>query len=241
MNVLKLITFLLLTILPIAVLVRDWKFHDRRTRKHHNITRTIIVFWCIGSLAATIFVWLNSAQIEELVNGKNTLIAQNRELSGKLDKYQKDLNEKEQEIKELKAKAQDAKRGITENFFANGTRRRTDGGTISLDKELKETFERIKNLAEDNRNSELVTLCRDQIGNNPDWPTPYLFLGVALANSGEKDEAVKQLEYFLEIAPTLSSYGYEDYRRQAIEFTKILNKQMRNKANSADAKSSAAD
>ena len=222
MNVLKLVTFLLLTILPIAVLVRDWKFHDRRTKKHHNITRIIIVFWCIGTLAATIFVWSDSAQIEELVNGKNTLIAQNRKLSGKLDKYQKDLNEKEQEIEELKTKAQNAKRGITENFFANGTRRRTDGGSISLDKELNGTHAQMKNLAEENRYPELVTLCREQIGNNPDWPTPYLFLGLALGNSGEIDEAINQLEYFLEIAPTLASYGYEDYRRQAKEFIEIL-------------------
>lgn len=79
MNAFKLITLFLLTTLPIAVLVRDWKFHDRRTRRHHNITRTIIAFWCVGSLAATVFAWLDSAQIEELIDGKNTLITQNEE------------------------------------------------------------------------------------------------------------------------------------------------------------------
>jgi len=78
MNVFKSITFLLLAILPIPVLVRDWKFHDRRTKKYHNITRTIIVFWGIISIVATILSWRDSAQIDELIDGKNTLIAQNQ-------------------------------------------------------------------------------------------------------------------------------------------------------------------
>lgn len=163
-----------------------------------------------------------SNQNQELIEGKNTLIAQNKDLSEKLDKYQKDLNEKEQKIKELETQAKNAKRGITVNFYANGTRRKTDGGNISLDQELKLTYEHMKNLSEEKRYPELVTLCKKQIRNNPDWPTPYLFLGVALGNSGEIDEAINQLEYFLEIAPTLSSYGYNDYRKQAKKFIEIL-------------------
>jgi len=98
MNTLKLITSFLLTILPLALLIRDWKFHDKRTRKHHKITRIIIVFWCIGSIAATFFVWYDSAQIKELINGKNILIT-------KLDKYQEDLKNKQHRINELENKS----------------------------------------------------------------------------------------------------------------------------------------
>ena len=163
-----------------------------------------------------------SIQNQELIEGKNTLVAQNKDLSEKLDKYQKDLDEKEEEIKELETQAKNAKRGITENFYANGTRRRTDGGHIKLDEELNIAFENMKNLAEEKRYPELAALCKEQIGNNPDWATPYLFLGVALGNSGEIDEAINQLEYFLEIAPTLSLYKYDDFRKQAKEFIKIL-------------------
>ena len=62
MNILRVITSFLLIILPIAILIRDWKFHDKRTKKHHNITKTIIVVWFIGSIVATIFVWVDSTQ-----------------------------------------------------------------------------------------------------------------------------------------------------------------------------------
>lgn len=105
MIVLKVITSFLLTFFPIAILIRDWKFHDKRTNKHHNITRIIIIFWFIGSIMATIFVWADSAKINELIEGKNTLISQNENLSKKLDKYQKDLYEKEKKIKELEKAA----------------------------------------------------------------------------------------------------------------------------------------
>ena len=104
MNMIKFITTLLLTILPIVILIRDWKFHDKRTRKHHNITRIVIVLWFICSITATIFSWIDSMQIDELISGKNTLIKQNNELSQKIDRYQKDLLNKEQEINKLKVK-----------------------------------------------------------------------------------------------------------------------------------------
>jgi hypothetical protein len=104
MNILKIITSLLLTVLPLAILIRDWKFHDRRTKKHHNVTRLIIIFWFIGSIIAAYFVWTDSAQIKELVDGKNTLIRQNRRLTGKIDNYQVDLDIKDKKITELERK-----------------------------------------------------------------------------------------------------------------------------------------
>jgi hypothetical protein len=163
-------------------------------------------------------------QNQELIEGKNTLIAQNEILTEKLDKYQRDLDEKEMKIKDLETQSKNAKRGITENFYANGTRRRTDGGHIKLDQELISTNDKIKKLESEKKFSELVTLCNEQISNHPDWPTPYLFLGVAYGNLGEIDKAINQLEYFLEIAPILSSHGYGSYRKQAKEFIEILKK-----------------
>lgn len=105
MNLYKVITSLLLMILPIAVLFRDWKYHDKRTKKHHNITRCIVVLWIGGSMVATVFVLLDSAQINELIEGKNTLISQNEVLTKKLNIYQRDLNDKEHKIKELERAA----------------------------------------------------------------------------------------------------------------------------------------
>ena len=98
MNIIKILTSFLLTILPIAILIRDWKFHDKRTKRHHNITRTIIVFWVIGSITATIFVWIDSAKIQELIDGKNQLLS-------KIGEYQKDIEDKQNRINELEKKS----------------------------------------------------------------------------------------------------------------------------------------
>ncbi|MCK5493541.1 MAG: hypothetical protein KAJ14_10565 [Candidatus Omnitrophica bacterium] len=57
-----------------------------------------------------------STQNRELIEGKNTLIIQNEELSAKLDKYQKNLNEKEQEIADLNQK--NTKLAIRQNQHA---------------------------------------------------------------------------------------------------------------------------
>lgn len=165
-----------------------------------------------------------SIQNEELIDGKNELIAQNTGLSEKLDGYQRDLSEKDKRIKELEVQAKNARRGITENFSADGSRRRTDGGNIRVDVELKPIYEQMTSFSDQHRYSELASLCREQIESYPDWATPYLFLGTALANAGEIDEAINQLEYFLEIAPAASTYGYESYREQAGGFLGVLRK-----------------
>lgn len=215
MSILKLITFLLLTVLPVSVLFRDWKFHDKRTKKHHNITRAIIVFWCIGSIAATYFVWQDSSQIEELIKGKNQLLA-------KVDKYQNDLTEKEQEIEKLKEKAKKAERGIVDYFLVTGTNRRTHGGNISVDNTLVKVFNQMKELEEQKKYPDLKNICEEQVRKNSNWPTPYLYLGVALSRLGDIEGSIKNLEYFLEIAPTGSSYGYESYRTQAEKLIETL-------------------
>lgn len=104
MNIIKLITSSLLTILPVTILIRDWKFHDKRTKKHHKITRTIVILWFIGSVVATIFVWHDSVQIKELIDGKNILIVQNKKLDARIDKLQITIDEKGQKIKKLQEK-----------------------------------------------------------------------------------------------------------------------------------------
>jgi len=71
MIILKLITAFLLTVSPIVILIRDWKFHNKRTKRHHIITRTILVLWFIGSIGAVIIAWTDSTQIDELISGKD--------------------------------------------------------------------------------------------------------------------------------------------------------------------------
>lgn len=218
MNILKLFTFLLLTILPVAILIRDWKFHDKRTKKHHNITRGIIIFWCIGSITATYFVWTDSGQIKELVDGKNTLIQQNRELTGKIEDYQKDLNEKDRKIKELEEKAKKAERGVTSTYDFNGARRETTKpGHISLRHGPEvEIFKKMQEFKTQRNYTSLVNLCEEQIERTPEWLTPYFYLGLAFANLGNRSEAIEMFEYVKE-----NSFGDSAYS-QVNDFLKKL-------------------
>jgi tetratricopeptide (TPR) repeat protein len=221
MDILKLITSLLLTILPVAILIRDWKFHDKRTKKHHNITRGIIIFWCIGSITATYFVWTDSAQIKELVDGKNTLIQQNTELTGKIENYQKDLNEKDRKIKELEEKAKKAERGITLTYDFNGAQRKTTRpGHISLSHGPEiEIFKKMQEFETQKKYTELVTLCEEQIEKTPEWLTPYFYIGIAFANLGDRDKAIEMFEYVKE-----NSFGDSAYS-QANDFLERLKNQ----------------
>ena len=80
--ILKLLISLISSLLPLVVLVRDWRFHDRRTKVHHQITRVILVIWTIASLISVALVWQETYRsskldnkIEELISGKNELLA----------------------------------------------------------------------------------------------------------------------------------------------------------------------
>lgn len=62
----RIIVSVALIICPLLVLIRDWKFNDRRTKKHHNFTRIIIVIWILCSFGAACFVYVDQTQIKEL-------------------------------------------------------------------------------------------------------------------------------------------------------------------------------
>lgn len=214
MNILKLITSSFLTILPAIVLIRDWKFHDKRTTKHHEITRTIIIFWFIGSIFATYFVWSDSAQIKELLDGKNTLIQQNENLTKKIEDYQNNLKEKDKKILELEEKAKKAEKGISSSYDFNGAKRvTTKPGHISLSNGPEvEVFKEIQRLETARNYSQLITICEKQIKETPEWLTPYMYLGVAYANLGNNDRAIELFEFVQK-----NSFGDKAYS-QAIDF-----------------------
>lgn len=202
MFILKLVTSLVLALLPIAVLIRDLKFHDKRTTLHHKITRAILVTWFVASLAAVVLVWhetYRSAQldskVDELVDGKN-------ELLDKIKAYQTNLTEKQKTIEELQTKAKQASQGITRIYWFNGTCRTTDGPNIHLDDTLIPTFKKMVELQDKKSFIELSQFCEQQIRDYPLWPTPHVFLGVAKANLGDVDSAIRALRYFLDNAPS---------------------------------------
>lgn len=196
--------------LPIIVLVRDWKFHDKRTKKYHTITRIIIIFWIIGSIAATYFAWIDSAKIEELINGKNKLLAQNEELSIKIDKYQK-------ENENLKLEIDKAKRGIESSFDYNGVKRIKSGGRskTTLGEELG-LFQKFIELDKGKNYTEMLKLIEPQIKKTPTWYTLYFFRGIAYANIGDTNKAIIAFEDFVRKASGDISY------EEAIDNAKIF-------------------
>lgn len=106
MLILKIITTLIVVSLTPIVVMRDWRYHDLRTTKHHSITRAILVCWLVGCLGSVILIWNEtylsrqlSSKIDDLVKGKNQLLTN-------LAQYQQDIENKEAEIKQLKQVAE---------------------------------------------------------------------------------------------------------------------------------------
>jgi len=197
---LRLIASLLLIILPAIVLIRNWKFHDRRTKKHHKITIGIIVLWFIGSIMATCFVWIDSAKIEELIDGKDKLITKIEELKTTIDKYQK-------ENEYLKSEIDKAKRGIESSFDYNGARRVKSGGrTQAIGGEEYSLFHRFIELDKEKNYLAMFKLIEPQLKKTPTWYTLYFFRGIAYANTEEKDKAILDFEYFVQKASGDISY-----------------------------------
>jgi hypothetical protein len=71
---------------------------------------------------------------------------------------------------------------------------------------------------------EVRNLCEKQIQKTPEWLTPYLCAGVAHANLGEVDEAIRRLEHVVRMAE-----GNPDYSAA----TRILNELQRERARSS--------
>ena len=52
----KTILALIVGIASIAVLIRDWQYGDRRTKKYHQLTKWIIIAWGISSILSAILI-----------------------------------------------------------------------------------------------------------------------------------------------------------------------------------------
>lgn len=101
MLLVKIITTLIVVSLTPFVVVRDWKYRDRRTSKHHSVTRAILVLWLVGCIGSLILIWhetyvsrQSSNKIDELILGKNQLL-------DNLAAYQRQIESKDAEINRL--------------------------------------------------------------------------------------------------------------------------------------------
>lgn len=157
---------------------------------------------------------------KELIDGKNALLLQNRELTNKIEKYQEDLSEKQKLIEKLEIKSKKAERGITSIYEFNGIKRETTKpGHINVEYGNEtEIFKKVSELERSRKYSELITLCETQINETPSWLTPYLYLGIAYANTGNKKKAIELFQHIVKNAPDDPDY------KQAKEFLEKLSK-----------------
>lgn len=214
-NILKYFTYVVLLLLPAFQVLWEWKFHDRRKRNNRQITRGLIIVWLICGLASTGFYVHETCQnarlqtqIDELVEGKNLLLSQNQQLLRKIEEYQLDLAEKDEQITELEEQAKMAARNITSFFDFKGVRRETAGGKINITYgEEYQIYLQMVELEESRNYTALIELCKHQIEATPDWLTPYLYCGVAYANLGNGDEAIAYLRHITESAPGDPEYA----------------------------------
>ena len=161
---------------------------------------------------------------DELVEGKNILISQNTTLNSKIEKYQTDLTAKENKIKHLEMQAKKAGRGIVIGYDYNGARRVTtpQGSTPTLGGPMCDVFNTMVQLEKDEKYTELIQLCKQQIQKTPDpeitreWLAPHMFLGSAYANSGQEEKAIKEFEY------VVNNAGGDPEYDKAVDYLKQL-------------------
>jgi hypothetical protein len=90
----------------------------------------------------------------------------------------------------------------------NGVRHEQQGGRFSATAgdELG-VFKRLIELQREHNWQEMYSLSESQIKETPEWLTPYLFSGIALANLGRKAEAIKRLKYVDHMAAGQADYS----------------------------------
>lgn len=95
---------------------------------------------------------------------------------------------------------------VTYDF--NGTKHiRTGHNFRTVAGHETEVFEQLCDLERQAEWAKVRDLCEIQIAKTPEWLTPYLCAGVALANLGEDKAAVRRLEHVEKAAAGDSNYA----------------------------------
>lgn len=212
--VLKVLVTFLLVALPASVLIRDWQFRDRRTRRHHEITRAVVVLWCVASVGSAGLVWYETYQslqlhtrVEELVQGKDEILRKNDELLAQNAHFQSELAAEREKTHQLELQAKKAERNITLVYDFRGNKRSTSPGRITMEAGAKDSaFRRLVELHDQMRWMELTAECQREMQATPKWLTPYMFAGIAAANLGKRQEGIRLLRHV-----KLSAAGDPEY------------------------------
>ena len=165
-----------------------------------------------GSIAVAHFTAktdeVKDQKIDSLLKGNKRLEDGSNDLLTRIGAYQADLQVKQQEIEALKKDSARAKRGVISQWDFNGARREESAGRTSVsvgDETI--VFGQFLDLERLHKFQELLALAESQLSKTPDWLTPRLYRGVALANLGRLDEAKRDLQTVLETAAGDSAYS----------------------------------
>jgi hypothetical protein len=131
----------------------------------------------------------------------NELINQNRDMLTKISQYQNDIENKNMRIKELEEKSKLSERGIESKIEFNGARRIRQGGYNSISQGPESLiFQNIIELQNQQKFTELLKLCDENIQKTPEWFTLYIFKAIALLNIDikNKNKALDLFDYVID-------------------------------------------
>jgi hypothetical protein len=97
---------------------------------------------------------------------------------------------------------------ITYDF--NGVRRESSPGKILADDSAVGDFQKLKSVYDKKDWETLAEMSEEQIRRRPEWLTPYLLAGIAYANLGNKEAAIKKLEFVSDKSAGIKEYSDAD-------------------------------
>jgi hypothetical protein len=97
---------------------------------------------------------------------------------------------------------------VTYDF--NGVRRESSPGQMLADSSAVADFQKLKNVYDKKDWKTLAEMSEEQIKLRPEWLTPYLLAGIAYANLGNKQAAIKNLEFVSDKSAGIKEYSDAD-------------------------------
>jgi len=169
---------------------------------------------------STGILWIVGSRIKNLTKTEQAKIDKIKDteriiLKKELDKTIQSANSLKTELSETKTKLESinieskkVSRGIVNLYDFNGTKRtQSPGKSVAIVGEEISIFQKIVALEKSKKYSNLIKLCEQQIKKTPTWLTPYLYLGIAYANTDDKAKAIVNLKHVIENAPNDPDYA----------------------------------
>ncbi|HEV2304170.1 MAG TPA: hypothetical protein VGR93_01495 [Candidatus Acidoferrales bacterium] len=122
-------------------------------------------------------------------------------------------------LDEIENEVKKSNTGVWSGYDFNGARRSESPGRseVVAGPEIN-IFQQLGKLNDSGDWNGLLGLAEKQIKQTPDWPTPYLFAGIASARLGQREVAIERLQTFLSGADDRMDYqNATNYAKQLLE------------------------